>query len=104
MEVEDSEDLQLFSLQLTDITRSQGVEVQTAGISASGLVYLRGDIHPLGSYTAMGRAAAQQVPYVAVTAVEVLFPSDWLRGECLHDMDRLRVIGAAEELVRRAGR
>lgn len=101
MEVEDSEDLDLISIQLSDITRRNGVEVQTAGISASGLVYLRGDIHPMGSYPAMARAAAQQVPYVAVSAVEVLFPAEWLRAECLHDMDRLRVIGEAEALVRR---
>lgn len=101
MEVEDSEDLDLISIQLSDITRRNGVEVQTAGISASGLVYLRGDIHPMGSYPAMARAAAQQVPYVAVSAVEVLFPAEWLRAECLHDLDRLRVIGEAEALVRR---
>lgn len=101
-EVEDDEDLQLFSIQLSDITRLNGIEVQTAGISASGLVYLRGDIHPLGSYTAMAKAAAQQVPYVAVSAVEVLFPAEWLRAECMHDMDRLRAIGEAEALVRRA--
>lgn len=92
MEVEDSEDLDLISIQLSDITRRNGVEVQTAGISASGLVYLRGDIHPMGSYPAMARAAAQQVPYVAVSAVEALFPAEWLRAECMHDVDRLRVI------------
>lgn len=96
MEVEDSEDLVILEI--------KGHRIQPgmhAGISASGLVYLPGDIHPLGSASALLTAAKQQVPYVAVSAVQVLFPSDWLKGECAHDLDRLRVIGNMEELVRR---
>ncbi|EJE53145.1 hypothetical protein PMI14_02219 [Acidovorax sp. CF316] len=73
-----------------------------AGVSASGLVYLRGDLHPLGSATALIKAAREHVPYAALGAVNVLFPADWLRGECLHDADRLRVIAAMERLVRGA--
>lgn len=97
MEVEDSEDLHLIAVHVA----GHG-QVQTAGISESGIVYIRGDIHPLGSQKALALASVMHVPYVAVSAVEVLFPSDWLRAECLHDADRLRVIGEAEAFVRGA--
>ena len=62
----------------------------------------RGDIHPPGSASALIAAAAQHVPYVAISAVGCFSPADWLRSECLHDMDRLRIIGNAEAIVRRA--
>lgn len=75
--------------------------VSHAGIArASGNVYLQGDLHPLGSATALLAAAKNHVPYIAVSAVEVLFPVDWLRAECLHDADRLRIINNLEAFVR----
>lgn len=75
--------------------------VSHAGIArASGTVYLQGDIHPIGSASALLAAAKNHIPYIAVSAVEVLFPADWLRSECLHDVDRLRVITNAEQFVR----
>lgn len=89
-----SEDLHLIELQ------APGTVPLHAGLTASGMVYLRGDLHPLGSATALIKAAREHVPYAAVSAVNVLFPADWLRGECLHDADRLRVIAAMERLVR----
>lgn len=95
MEVEDSEDLFLVELQ------AKGAPPIHAGITKEGVVFLRGDIHPLGSATALIKAAREHVPYVAVSAVNVIFPSDWLRAECLHDVDRLRVIGNMEQMVRR---
>lgn len=97
MEVEDSEDLHLIGVHVAGIG-----EVQTAGISASGDVYLRGDIHPLGSQKALALAQVMHIPYVAVSAVEVLFPADWLMAECLADADRVRIIGEAVALVRGA--
>ena len=96
MEVEESEDIIILGIQGAGV--HPGMH---AGISASGDVYLPGDIHPLGSASALLTAARHHVPYVAVSAVQVLYPSDWLRSECLHDYDRLRVIGNMEELVRR---
>lgn len=96
METEESEDIIILAI--------QGAGIQPglhAGISESGDVYLPGDIHPLGSASALLTAARMHVPYVAVSAVQVLYPSDWLRAECMHDRDRLRVIGNMEELVRR---
>ncbi len=95
MEVEETEDLTIIEI-------NGGPAPVYAGVTGSGEVYLRGDIHPLGSASALLAAAAQHVPYVAITAVQVLFPADWLRGECLHDMDRLRIIGNLEQMVRRA--
>lgn len=96
MEVEESEEIIILAI--------KGAGIQPglhAGISESGDVYLPGDIHPLGSASALLTAARHHVPYVAVSAVQVLYPSDWLRAECMHDMDRLRVIGNMEELVRK---
>lgn len=95
METEEAEDLNIVEIQ-------GGPGPVYAGITDGGDVYLQGDIHPLGSASALISAAAQQVPYVAISAVRVLFPADWLRGECLHDLDRLRIISNAEAIVRRA--
>jgi len=95
MDIEDAEDLQIVEIQ-------GGPAPVDAGVTQSGDVYLRGDLHPLGSASALLAAAAQHVPYVAITAIQVLFPADWLRGECLHDMDRLRIIDNMERLVRGA--
>lgn len=95
MDIEDAEDLQIVEIQ-------GGPAPVYAGVTESGDVYLRGDLHPLGSASALLAAAAQHVPYVAITAIQVLFPADWLRGECLHDMDRLRIIDNMERLVRGA--
>jgi hypothetical protein len=93
---DENEDLHLVELQ------APGAAPLHAGITASGMVYLRGDLHPLGSATALIKAARDHVPYAAVSAVNVLFPADWLRGECLHDTDRLRVVAAMERVVRGA--
>lgn len=95
MDTEEIEDLNIVEIQ-------GGPGPVYAGVTNGGEVYLQGDIHPLGSASALIAAAAQHVPYVAISAVRVLFPADWLRAECLHDMDRLRIIGNAEAIVRRA--
>lgn len=92
-DTDETEDLNIIEI-------NGGLAPVYAGVTTSGDVYLRGDIHPLGSASALIAAAAQHVPYVAITAVQVLFPSNWLRGECLHDMDRLRIIGNMEQMVR----
>ena len=93
--IDESEDLDLMEIQ------SGGARVGWAGIAkGSGTVYLPGDLHCLGSYSALFKAAKEHVPYVAVSAVNVLFPADWLRGECMHDVDRLRVIGNMESFIR----
>lgn len=73
----------------------------TIGIGRdTGNLFLRGDLHPLGSATALITAAAQHVPYIAVSAVEVLYPSDWLRGECAGNIDRQRIITNLENYAR----
>jgi hypothetical protein len=64
------------------------------------MVYVSGEIHPLGAATSLIKAAKEHVPYIAVSAVEVLYPADWLRGECLHDPDRLRIINNLERFTR----
>lgn len=94
-DVDEAEDLDLMEVKVGER------RVSWAGITRpGGDVYLQGDLHPLGSATALIKAAKDHVPYVAVSAVQVLYPSEWLRAECLHDMDRLRVIGQLESFVR----
>ena len=93
-DVEDEEELDLHEVRVSDMPMTW------VGVSKSGYVYLPGDIHPLGSATALIKAAKEHVPYVAVSAVRVLYPADWLRGECLHDPDRLRIIGNLERIAR----
>jgi hypothetical protein len=85
---------------LTEVRAGPLAPAMTVGVSASGVVFIKGDIHPLGSATALLTAAAQHVPYIAVSAVEVLYPADWLRGECLGDPDRLRIIDNIESFAR----
>ena len=55
------------TLYLLDVHRG-GEKVQTAGISESGTVFLRGDLHPMGSFAALMLAAKAQVPYIEVNA------------------------------------
>ena len=99
MDVEEYEDMDLI-----EVRAGEHQVVGTVGISASGTVYVAGDLHPLGSATALIRAAQDGVPYVAVSAVEVLYPAEWLRGECLHDGDRQRVIAGLERVARTSAR
>lgn len=85
---------------LTEV-RAGDAPAMTIGVGAqTGDIFVRGDLHPLGSATALLTAAAQHIPYIALSAVEVLFPLDWLKGECLHDVDRLRVLVNIESFVR----
>lgn len=92
---ESEEEVDLFEVRAGPIAPAM-----TVGVSQSGVVFIRGDLHPLGSATALLTAAAQHVPYIAVSAVEVLYPSDWLRSECMGDMDRMRVISNIESHAR----
>ena len=96
-DTDETEDLQIVEIKGSGVP--PGLH---AGVTPSGDVFLRGDLHPLGSASALIAAAKAHVPYVAISAVQVLFPADWLRGECLHDADRLRVIANMEALVRGA--
>lgn len=78
-----------------------GGPAMTIGVGdKTGDIYCRGDLHPLGSASALLTAAAQHIPYIALSAVEVLYPLDWLKGECAHDIDRLRVLANLESFVR----
>lgn len=95
VEIEESEDLHLIGIHLAGYG-----EIQTAGVSASGDVFLRGDIHPLGSFKALQLAQVMHIPYVAVNAVEVLYPADWLRAECLADAERVSRIDNAVNFLR----
>lgn len=64
----------------------------TAIARESGTVYLSGEVHPAGAFACLMLAAKEHVPYVSTSAVNALFPADWIAAACLHDMDRLRVI------------
>ena len=93
--VDESEDLDLLEINVA------GQPATWAGFArGSGMVYLQGDLHPLGSSLALLKAAKEHVPYVAVNAVRVLFPGEWLRAECMHDADRCRVIDNMSRFVR----
>ncbi len=95
--VDETEDVDVIEIQMG------GSKVGLAGFArASGTVYLNGDIHPHGAFGALMAAAKQDVPYMYTSAVNALFPSEWLSAECLHDVDRLRVIGNLETFIRRA--
>lgn len=90
-----TEDMDLMEIRVAD------QRATWAGITRpDGHVYLQGDLHPLGSATAMLTAAKANVPYAAVNAVTVLYPAEWLAAECLHDHDRLRVIANLCAFVR----
>ena len=94
-DTDEAEDLDLMQICIP------GQPVSWAGITVpDGHVYLQGDIHPLGSATALIKAAKDHVPYVPVSAVQVLFPAEWLAAECLADTDRLRVIANLSSFVR----
>lgn len=92
---EDTEEVDILELRVSDMP------VGLAGIARkSGTVYLNSEIHPLGGFAALMIAAKANVPYISTSAVNALFPSDWLKAECLHDPDRLRLIDNAEAFVR----
>jgi hypothetical protein len=92
------EDLDLVELQVG------GMKAATVGIvKNTGMVYIGGDLHPLGSFAALMLAAKEHVPYVALSAISVLFPAEWIRAACLHDVDRQRVIDNLEKHARSAG-
>jgi len=94
-DTDESEDVDVIEIQMA------GRRVGLAGFArGSGTVYLTGDLHPMGAFPALMAAAKQQVPYMSTTSINALFPSDWLRAECLADTDRLRVIANLEEFVR----
>lgn len=81
----------------------KGHKVGLVGVSESGVVYLSGDLHPLGAFPALMTAAKEHVPYISTSAINALFPADWLRAACLHDADRLRVIDNLEKFARSGG-
>lgn len=92
---DEEEGLALFDLKVGENT------VGTYGVGEkSGDIYVSGELHPLGAYSALLQAAKEHVPYVAVSAVHVLYPLDWLRAECMHDQDRLRVFNNLEREIR----
>lgn len=94
-DVDEAEEVDLMEIRAGD------QPVGWAGITRpSGHVYLSGDLHPQGSSSAMLVARLQDVPYISVSAVRVLFPAEWLAAECLHDHDRLRVIANLVSWVR----
>lgn len=92
---ENTEEVDIIELQV------KGLPVGLAGIARkSGTVYLNSEIHPLGGFAALMIAAKADVPYISTSSVNALFPSDWLKAECLHDPDRLRLLDNAEAFVR----
>ena len=94
-DVDETEDLDLMEIKIGEN------RVSWAGITRpGGDIYLQGDVHPDGSAIALIKAAKLHIPYVAVSAVQVLFPAEWLAAECLADNDRLRVIANLCKFVR----
>lgn len=94
-DTDESEDVDVIEIQMA------GQRVGLAGFArGSGTVYLNGDLHPQGAFAALMCAAKQLVPYMSTSSINALFPSDWLRAECLADPDRLRVISNLEGFVR----
>lgn len=85
---------------LTEVSMGQAPAMTIGVGDKSGDIYVKGDLHPLGSASALLTAAARHIPYIALTAVEVLYPLDWLKGECAHDPDRQRVLRNIESYVR----
>jgi hypothetical protein len=85
-DTEETEDLQFHEVRVGDYPAT------TVGVSESGVIFLRGDLHPLGAFAALMKAAQQHIPYASNGAISALFPADWLKAECLHDLDRLRAI------------
>lgn len=93
-EIDDgTEDIQWFDL-------GMGREVAVA--EQSGTVYVSGELHPVGAYSALLLAAKDDVPYASRGAVSAYFPVDWIRGACLHDPDRLRILDNLERIARSA--
>lgn len=70
---------------------------------ASRTMYLEGNIHPLGAFSAIMAAAKQNVPYISLGALSALFPELWLRAECMHDPTRLALIDNICRSVRGTG-
>lgn len=91
---ESEESVDVFEIQ------HKGHKVGLAGVSESGVVFLSGELHPLGAASALLEAFKEKVPYISTSAVNALFPVDWLRGACLHDADRLRVLNNLERFAR----
>lgn len=78
--------------------QNSGVKVCLAGRSAAGSVYLQGDI--VGSPAAvLIKAVGEGVPYLLVGGDQILFSGNWIRSQCLHDVDRLRVIDNLSAIV-----
>lgn len=96
--VEETEGVEIHELKLA----ATGEKVGAVGITDDGHVYLNGDFHPQGSFTALLNARLANVPYVPLSAVYVLFPAEWLIAECLHDADRIRAIHEAVRVARGA--
>ena len=97
-EVDESEEVvQMFELRVGDMPAALvGIGLQTKD------VYVSGDLHPVGAFSALMLAAKEHVPYISTSAVNALFPIDWIRGACLHDMDRLRILENLERIARGA--
>jgi hypothetical protein len=93
---ESEEEVSIVELQMA------GNKVGLVGLSTSGVVYLSGDLHPMGAFSALLLAAKEHVPYISTSAINALFPVDWIRGACLGDPDRLRVLGNLEQFARRS--
>lgn len=96
---EDTEEVHVFELQVG------GQKVGLVGVApASGHVFVSGDLHPEGAFSALMRAAKEYVPYISTSSVNALFPSDWIKGQCLHDRDRLMIVDNLEKLARESDR
>ncbi len=94
-DVDETEDIDLMEIQIGKN------KVSMAGFArGSGTVYLDGDLHVQGSFPCLMIAAKEHVPYVYTSAVSAMFPADWLRGQCMHDPDRLRILNNLERFVR----
>ena len=92
--LDEGEDVELLELE------HNGHRVGLVGVSASGVVFLSGDLHVHGSADSLLVAAREQVPYISTSDGNVMFPADWLRNKCQFEPDRLQVIDKLERFVR----
>lgn len=73
------------------------------GIDKRGTIFLSSDLHPGGANEAMARAAEQGIPWVMQSAVQVLFPAEWLAAEALGEPVRSSIIPSLVAVIRSRG-
>lgn len=77
-----------------------GAQFKVGYAPKSRTLYIDGELHPLGAYSAILQASKEHVPYVSLGAVSALFPEEWIKQACQHDLTRLRIIDGIGRALR----